>query len=287
MAERIRWPEFWFLYTRTITQMRRGVVWGPFVIQGLIAFLLAAAHYYLFAPITGPLVAGWVRLIAPDYAPGFHHYPGHFILLPYYFGYARLIAAMFTEGLLFAVAIDFFASLHRGQPPLWAAAWKKALGRYLRLTIVWAIVLILLYLLNRYFFDFLQNVLGYSLESAPRRQTAMTAVLHCLTVLVYAPCLYFLPSLMLRDEKTGTAIRGALGLAWRHPFVTIGLVLLPYLVSLPLSWAASESAKIVSSFSPELVYLLIVLSILVDVPVNFVLVGTSAKFFLDVAPSES
>lgn len=286
MAERIRWSEFWFLYTRTIKQMRYVVVWAPFIIQGLIAFLLAAAHYYLFSPITGPLVSGWVRLVSPEYAAGFFHYPGHFVLLPYFFGYARLVAALLTEALLFAVAIDLFAALHRGEPPIWATSFKKAVGRYLRLTLVWAVVLIILYLLNRYFFDFLQNVLGYSLESAPRRQMAMTAVLHGLTVLVYAPCLYVLPSLMLGSDRPRTAISQALRVALRHPFVTVGLVLLPYLISLPLSWAASESMKIVTSFSPELVYLLVVLSLVVDIPVNFILVGTSTKFFLDVAKSE-
>ncbi len=286
MAERIRWSEFWFLYGRAIRQMRHAAVWTPLLVQGLIAFALAAMHYYLFSPITGPLLSGWVRLVAPEYSSSFFHYPAHFVLMPYYFGYARLLAGLFTEALLFGAVIDLFVSLYRGEPPLLLTSFRKAAGRYLRLTLVWGVVIIVLYLLNRYFFDFLQGVLGYSLESAPRRQVAMTAVLHGLTVLVYAPCLYLLPSIMLGGDSLGALIRKALGTSLRHPFATIGLVLLPYLVGLPASWAATESAKIVSSFTPEMVYILIVISIAVDVPVNFVLLGTSVKFFMDINQSD-
>ncbi|MDD4051990.1 MAG: hypothetical protein PHR28_08850 [candidate division Zixibacteria bacterium] len=286
MAERIRWSEFWYLYGRTLRQMRYPSVWAPLLIQALIAFVLAAWHYYLFSPITGPILSGWVRLISPEYSAAFFHYPAHFVLMPYYFGYARLIVGLFAEALLFGVVIDLFMALYRGEPPLLMTSFRKAAGRYLQLTLVWGAVIIILYLLNRYFFDFLQNVLGYSLESAPRRQVAMTGVIHLLTVLIYALCLFLLPSIMRGGESLGRIIRRALGVSLRHPFVAIGLVLLPYLVGLPASWAVSESAKIVSSFNPELVYILIVISIAVDVPVNFVLLGTSVKFFMDINQSD-
>ncbi len=281
MAERVRWSDFWFLYGQTLKQMRRPVLWAPLLLQGILALGLAAMHYYLFSPLTGPLLTGWLRLVQPEYASAYFHYPQHFIFLPYFWGYARLVVGLFTEALFLSVTIDMLMALYHGQSPLLMISFRRALAAYLRLTLVWAVVIIVLYLVNRYALDIVQSVLGYSLESAPRRQLAASAGLRVLTVLIYAPCMYLLPSLMRGRGTVGEMISQALRVALRHPFISLGLAAIPYLIGLPPSWAAMESSTIVSNFYPELVYLLVLLTIIIDVPVNFLLLGTSVKFFMD------
>ena len=41
-------------------------VWLPLGIQAVVALLLAIAHYYIFSPVTGPLVQGWASLFEVD-----------------------------------------------------------------------------------------------------------------------------------------------------------------------------------------------------------------------------
>ena len=63
--------------------------------------------------------------------------------------------------------------------------------------------------------------------------------------------------------------------------IAIGIVLIPYLIGFVPSWALAHSNKIVSNFSPELVFYLILISIGLDVIINFILLGTAVKFFMD------
>ncbi len=281
MLQRVRWPEFWFLYGRVFRQMGQPILWAPLLLQGLIALAVAVVHYYIFSPLTGPIMSGWVRLIRPDYAPLFYHYPAHFVFLPYFFGNARVIVNLLTEALLSAVMIDMLIAVYRGERPALMISFSHAWRRYLSLTLVWAVVIAVLYLVNAYFLDFVQNVLGYSLQTAPRRQFAASLLLRVLTVLIYAPAIYLLPSIMVGGRPFWGLIRRGLAVFARHPFVAAGLVMVPYLIGLPPSWASVESEKIVASFYPELVYHLVIISVVVDVFVNFILLGTSVKFFLD------
>jgi hypothetical protein len=94
------------------------------------------------------------------------------------------------------------------------------------------------------------------------------------------PFMYVVPAIMA-GQKTGESVKRGLMIALRHPFITFGLIVFPYLLGFLPAWAAGESQKIVTNFYPELVYYLTLFSIVVDAVVNFLVVGTSAKFYLD------
>jgi len=280
MAQRVGWSEFWFLYGQTFKLMIRGVLWLPLLIQAVIAVLLAVVFYNIFSPVTGWLVSGWVELVKSDYARAFFHYPNQFVLFPYYFGNARLLINILIEAFLISITIDMMIALYRGTRPAFAQSFKNALHLYGKVTLVWLALNAILYFVNMYFFDILEGV-GFSLANAPRRQMAASVVLRTLTILIYMPFIYMLPSIVAGGVSFGQAIGRGFRTFIRHPFVAFGLVVVAYLVGLPFSLAASESETVVKNFYPEMVFYLVLISIGVDMIVNFLLLGTSVKFFMD------
>jgi hypothetical protein len=281
MAERVTISEFGYLYGLTFRQMRRGALWVPLLVQALLALGVLLMHYYIFSPVTGGIIRSVTNLINGDYAPLLFHYPAHFSLMPYFFGALQRIVNIFTEAFLFGIVIDLFLALYKGEKPILMTSVSVALKRYLQLTIVWFVVIGLLYLFNRFFPVFIEDVVGFSLQDAPRRRFMVEIIARGVTIIVYALCLFLLPSII----AGGTSLLGAVGRGLKvflmHPFVAIGLVLIPYAVGFFPSWILSDPTKIVANFNPELVLYIIIFTIGLDVIVNFVMLGTALKFFMD------
>jgi len=281
MAERVSFSEFGYLYRQTFRQARRAVLWTPLLLETLVALLLALIHLYIFSPITGPLIKAWIGIAGSQFGDAYFHYPAQYALMPYFLGTARLLVNAFIEGFLFGVVIDMLMALYRGERPLLMTSFGQALKRYLPLTVAWLVVVAILYLVNRYFTTIIQDVFGYSLQNAPRRQVAADFSLRGVTILIYSVFVFLLPSIMAGGVSFVAAVKRGLAMFFRHPFVAIGLVLLPYLIGFLPSWATSDPNRIVVNFSPELVFYLLLISIGLDVIVNFLLLGTAVKFYMD------
>lgn len=281
MAQRVRMSEFWYLYGQTFKQMGKVSLWIPLLVQAFLAMGLLFMYYYIFSPMTGSLVSSLSRLINPEFAPLLYHYPSHFALLPHFFGIVRLILSGLVEAFLFGIVFDLLIALYRGERPVFMVSVSRALRRYLKLTIVWLVLTVVLYLVNKYFNSFIEDVIGYSLQDAPRRQMMARFGSQGLTVLLYAVCIFLLPSIMAGGASFWGAVKRGFKTFGRHPIIAFGLVLIPYLIGFLPSWVLSDPSRIVSNFYPELVFYLILVSIFVDVIVNFILLGTSLKFYMD------
>ncbi len=281
MAQRVSLSEFGYLYGQTFRQVPRIKLWLPLLIQAAVMFILALMHLYIFSPIIGPIVKAWTGLFPAQLANAFFHYPAQFIFMPYFFGQAQIFVNFLIEAFLFGIVIDLFAALYHGQKPVFMTSAGRALKRYFQLMLVWLAVLGVLYLINTYFFDFVEKVMGYSLQAAPRRRVGAEFLLRGITVLVYAICIFLLPSIMAGAGSWMSRIKRGFVIAFRHPFVAIGLVLIPYLIGFLPSWALSNASNIVTNFSPDLVFYLILFSIALDVILNFFMLGTAVKFFMD------
>jgi hypothetical protein len=281
MAQRVRMSEFWYLYGQTFRLMGKARLWVPLLIHAGLALILVLMHYYIFSPITGSLIGTWTRLVNAEYAPLFVHYPSHFALMPYFYGLAGLIVNLLTEALLFAIVIDLLIAIYRGEKPSFLVSASHAFRRYFKLTLTWLVVLAVLYFINRYFSAFIEDVLGYSLQDAPRRQMLAQLMSRGITVILYSVCIFLIPSIMAGGVSFGSALKRGFKVFVAHPFISIGIVLIPYIIGLLPSWVLSDPGRIVANFYPELVMYLIIVSIGVDIIVNFILLGTSLKFFMD------
>jgi len=281
MAQRITFSEFGYLYGQTFRQVSRLKLWAPLLIQGLLMLILAFMHLYIFAPIVYPIIKVWTGLFRPELASAFFHYPSQFVFMPYFFGQAQMVVNLILEAFLFGIVIDLFVALYHGRKPVFMTSVGNALKRYFQLMVVWFILLGALYIINTYFFDFVGNVIGYSLQAAPRRRIGAEFLLRIITVVVYAAWVFLLPSIMAGAGSWMSRIKRGFTVAFRHPFIAIGLVLIPYLIGFLPSWALANANTVVNNFSPDLVFYLILISIGLDVILNFFMLGTAVKFFMD------
>ncbi len=281
MAQRVPLSEFGYLYGQTFRQAARIKLWLPLLIQAFVMLILALMHFYIFSPVFGPIVKAWTGFFRPELANAFFHYPSQFVFMPYFFGQAQMLVNLILEAFLFGIVIDLFIALYHGQKPVFMTSVGHALRRYFQLMLVWFVVLGVLYLINTYFFDFVEGVLGYSLQAAPRRRVGAEFLLRVVTVVVYAACIFLLPSIMSGAGSWFSRIKRGFGIALRHPFVALGLVLIPYLLGFLPSWALSNANTVVENFSPDLVFYLILFSVGLDVILNFFMLGTAVKFFMD------
>ncbi len=281
MANVVRIGEFGYLYRQVIKQMLRITLWFPLLVQGLLAVGLAFAHENVFSAIFGPILNHWVGFLYPDAAQAFFHYPDHYLILPMVFSGSAKILNVFTEAFLFAIFSDLLINLYRGQKPSFLQSFKSALRLYLKLWITWFVLLALLYFVSSYFYTFLEDVIGFSLHTAPKRQLLAFAMLHGLNVLFYMPFIYIIPSIVTGKTNWWPAIMKGVRLSFRHPLVTFGIVAIPYTIAAIPALPLSYTRKIITVFNPELVFQIMLIAIGVNIIANFVLMGTAVKFFLD------
>ena len=281
MAQKVRFGEYVFLYNQVLRQMLRLVLWLPVFLQGGLAILLAIAHHQIFSPVISPLLHSWVQLLYPNAADAFFRFPEHYLLLPLVFSGSARIYSLIFEAFFFGVYCDLMISLYRGEKPIFMQSARKALSRYLQLALSWAVLIVILYLVSKYFYAFVEDVLGFSLHTAPRRQFLAFAALHGLTVLIYVPFIFIIPAIMAGRQGWLEAVKKGFGLAMEHPIIAFGITAVPYTIAaipaLPLSYAR----RIIDVFNPELVFQIMLVAIAINIIANFILMGTSLKFFMD------
>lgn len=281
MGQRVQFGEFWFLYLQTFKQMKRAVLWLPFLILGLLTIGVAISHYYIFSPIMAPILKGWLSLTFPHYKDAFFHYPAHFTLLPLILDTSIRVFSILLEAFFLAIFSDLMISVYRGEKAAFSLSFGRALKKYLKLTSIWGGLLICLYLFSLYYYDFLTEVLGLILSQSPRRQFVAFSSLHFLAILAYSPFIFIIPSIMANGSSFAQMISRAFRTFIRHPFVAIGIVFIPYVIAATPGIPLSYSSRVVKVFSPEMIFYLILTSIVVSLITNFIMFGTAIKFFMD------
>lgn len=280
--ERVTLSEFLYLYTQTFRQMGRLHLWIPMLLYGLLAYLLVLLHYHLFSPLFGPLLAFWIDLVKPSLTDAYFHYPAHFILLNAVYNMGRIVLNIITEAFLFGVLSDMLISLYNNEKPAFLKSFRKSLRRYFALTAIWAVMIAVQLIIGLYFHDFIENVVGISLQASPRRQIAADVAHHLLSVVVFTLFAFMLPSIILGKESWGRSIFRAVALVFRHPIVSFCLVFLPlFVIGFIPNWLAAQTETIVNNFFPELVFYVTVATIILDMLLYFIFMGTAVKFFMD------
>ncbi len=259
-------------------QIGRGRIWGYLFIYFAVCWLVLYAHYNFTSPLFGGLIGAWTNLIDEQRATGFTHYRGHFILLPYFFEWAKLLLSVVLESLLFgAVAILFYERFVDVDPDdrfrfnqvvrLWG---HLALG----LVVINGIILVVNVVLP----DLLKPVLEYS----PRRQMAFQWLgLPAIYAVIVGALFYVIPAVAVYRENIFGALKRSLRVFWRNPGTSVVMAALVLAVPLAISNLANSPYTIVDLFRPELVYYLLLAGLVVDVIVGFFWMGLAVRLLAD------
>jgi hypothetical protein len=217
-----------------------------------------------------------VNLIREGAGDYFAHYPGLYILLPSVFQYGKFALAFIIEGLVIGLTVLLIL---RNFKPESGSDYSLSIGfkNWPRLFIVSGVIACILLIFNQYFPAFFAEYL----RGSPRRLMMFDMAVRLATIGIYAVFLYAVPSVIVYRQGIMKSIKTSLSIFLKYPIFTFFLSFVPYMISLPISYAASKSNLIVSKFTPELVHYLLLGGVVVDLAINFFLAGTITKFLID------
>jgi len=271
LLERIN--QFLLLIIDTLRQLGHWRIWAALIpyyfLQWLILYLL---YSHPSGPLSG-LVNVWVSLFGAEKAAAFNHYPQHLLLLGEVSNWAKLLFGLVFEGLVLGlVASRFRQRFARGQKlPL----LERPLSRvWLNLALVWIVINGLMLTAG----ELIPGVLAPYLDG-PRRVLAFSFVLMPLVFTAIFALLYLaIPSVMLFQDGALQAMWRSLRLFFRRPYMIFGLGVATLAVPILLGALASRPTGIVDSFKPELVYWILVASLLAEMFSAFFWMGTAVRY---------
>jgi hypothetical protein len=206
------------------------------------------------------------------------HYPGHFLLMPDFFSWARFILGTVIEGfLLGGVAIAFHDAFTRTSKAE-RSSTRELLPLWIHLTIGWLLINGLAVACNVFLPTWLDSALRYS----PRRQLLFYyAILPGLYMLLLAVFYLVIARIAIYRETIFRALKRSLRAFIHNPFTFLTLAIILLIIPSIISIILSRPDIIVNKFRPELVFWLILGGLLVDLVVYFIWMGTAVKFLTD------
>ena len=263
--------QFLRLFVDTFRQVPRWRIWLPLVGYFLLQWLVLYAHYDFLAPPFYGLVSSWASLFGSDQATAFSHYPQHFLLLGKFSGWARLGIGLVLEGLVLGMIARLFHSCftsqeHPGRRQSWLVRW-------LNLVVVWAVINALMVAAGALLPGWLAPLLD-----GPRRMLAFNFVLMpFIYTMVFSVFFLAIPAVSIRGENALVSLAKSLGFFFRRPFTVFSLAFFILAVPILLGALAGRPAGIIESFNPELIYWLLVTSLISEMVAYFFWMGTAVR----------
>ncbi len=264
------------LYASAIKSIFKAKIWPPFflyaVLQfGVLTMCASYVHPHIY-PILSPLVA----FLGATRAELFGHYPGLYLLLPLVYQWGKLALGIIFEGLVTGLTVVLFADYFgRHLSSRWRLS--EAFRAWPQLFIGWLMITGILFIINWY----LPEIASGMIRHSPRRAALVDFVLKLVTVGIYSVFIYALPTLIILRQNLFRAFATSFGYFFKYPLFSFFLALIPYLLSLPVSYLAQNSEVIVTRFTPELIYYILLIGIIIDMFINYVLTGAVTKFLIE------
>ncbi|NWF91203.1 MAG: hypothetical protein HXY50_17285 [Ignavibacteriaceae bacterium] len=259
----------WIETTRCVG---RGRQWVPFVllwlVQAGVILLLTQFHRPLLAPFLMPIL----RLLGGEPVV---HYPTFYLALPSLFSYFALaidlLVASWTLGAAFLIA---WQTDHPAEPS--GGAYGRARQAYGRLLLA-RLPLIVLFALLLYVLPGL--LFGGSQEIGATRMRLFRYGSIGLGSLFEAFFLYVPLALLVGGRSVGGAIGRSFSMMGRMPVATLGAVLIPNLIQVPVSAMLRRADSVVRSMSPEMVAWMLVGASALYMVATFYVVGAGSRLY--------
>jgi hypothetical protein len=266
------------LYVSVLKAVPRIKIWVPFMVYALLQAALLVLCVSYVNPLIYPILSPLVGLLGDKTAAAFGHYPGLYLFLPTVFQWAKLVLGLIFEGLaagMTAVLFLWFFQLPRKS----TLRLTYAVSKWPHLLLTWVAITALLFAVNW----LLPYAFSESLRGSPRLLFAFGIALRILTVFLYSIFVYAVPSVIVHKTTFVGALGRSIRLFMSHPVFSFFLVLIPYLLSVPTSFLANRSDVIISRFSPELVFYILLVAVIADLIINFAITGAAVGFLLEEA----
>jgi hypothetical protein len=253
-------------------------IWQILGLYFLIVMGVLLAHLYFDAPFIYGIMSMWTGLFGNEQSIGFSHYPGHYILLPYFFGWARFYVGLVVEGLVFGgLAVLFYDRMTSARSEERTQV-RSMFSNWISLSMGWLLIYGLWLLFSLVLPELFDSWLRYS----PRRQAAFEfGFLPLMFVIVMSLMYFVLPAIAIYRESVWAATKRSVRLFIRMPFTFFFLSFTIALVPLMISILQGKAGTIVQKFSPELVVWITVAGVVADLAVMFMWVGSAVRMLVE------
>lgn len=266
------------LFVDVCRQLGRGRIWLFLLAYFFVAWVVLFAHYKFTSPMFYSAVAAWTELIDSQRATGFTHYQGHFLLLPFFFDWGKLLLSVLLEGLIFgSAAVLFYEQFVRVD--------EDDRFRFGQVARLWVHLVLALVIMNAVILAVnfgLGKLLRPVLEYSPRRQLAYHWVgLPFIYICIVACFFYLVPSIAVYGENIIDGLRRTFRVFRDNPMTTIVMAGLVLAAPIIISNLVSSPETIVERFKPDLVYYLLLAGLVAEAVAGFFWMGMSVRLLVD------
>ena len=266
------------LFVDTLKQFGKGRIWGWLLLYFLIDLLVLEAHYYYTSPMLHGFMSLWTGLFPEEQVTGFSHYPGHFIMLPYFFEWGKLAVGLIIEGLLIGASAILFYESYVTVPKEDRFKFKDLLPSWIHLVLAYLIMNGILVAVSYFIPSLLSEWLAYS----PRRILLFNWILMPgIYIVIVSLFIYMVPSIAVYRDNVLQALTRSLKTFFRNPITTIIVVAIILSASIIISNILSNTVTMVENFKPEIVYWILLGSLIVELIMHFLWMGTTVSLLVD------
>ena len=266
------------LFVDTLKQFGKGRIWGWLLLYFLIDLLVLEAHYYYTSPMLHGFMSLWTGLFPEEQVTGFSHYPGHFIMLPYFFEWGKLAVGLIIEGLLIGASAILFYESYVTVPKEDRFKFKDLLPSWIHLVLAYLIMNGILVAVSYFIPSLLSEWLAYS----PRRILLFNWILMPgIYIVIVSLFIYMVPSIAVYRDNVLQALTRSLKTFFRNPITTIIVVAIILSASIIISNILSNTVTMVENFKPEIVYWILLGSLIVELIMHFLWMGITVRLLVD------
>jgi len=264
------------LYISVLKSIIKLKIWTPYFLYAILQFIILTTCVNYVHPSIYPILSPAVALLGGALAELFSHYPGLYLLLPLVYQWGKLAAGVLFEGLATGLTVVLFIHLFGRRR---SSQWKfsEAFAKWPQLLLGWTIITGIIFVLQW----FLPNVVSDFIQGSPRRTALFDIGLKVLIVAIYSIFIYTLPALIVYKQNIFRAFKTSVGFFLKYPVFSFFLAMIPYFFTLPISFLSRSSDVIVSRFSPELMYYVLLIGIIVEMFVNYIIAGAVTIFLIE------
>ena len=266
------------LFLESLKRFKLIRIWLLLLAYFLVNWLILYAHYDFYSPFFYGIIKPWIHLFGDQRAIGFTHYPGHFLVLPFFFGWAKFYLSVLLEGsVLGGVAVMFYHSYMEEK-----SENKNSFGRifllWFQLTMTWLVINIIFLLIDVK----LPELFHSFLAGSPRRILVFQYLLQPFLYVVIMSLFFFaIPYVAIYRVNVFTGLGRSLIYFKNNPILCFFLSVFILIIPVSISLLLTQQHLIVTKFKPELIYWILLVGLITDIFVNFFWMGMAVRHIID------
>lgn len=266
------------IFLDTFKQLINGRIWFWLMLYLVIDLLILEAHFYYTSPMLYGIMSLWTNLFPEQQVIGFSHYPGHFIMLQYFYEWGKLAVGLIVEGLLLgAVSILFYES-YVDVPKEDRFKFKDLLPSWIHLILAYLIMNGIMVAAS----FIVPGLLSDWLADSPRRILFFNWILMpSVYIIIVSFFVYMIPSIAVYRDNVLQAIARSFKTFFRNLITTLIIVVVILTGSIIISNIINDPVKLVDNFKPEIVYWVLLISLGVEFFMHFIWMGTTVRLLVD------